>query len=128
MPASNIYEYALIRLVPRVEREEFLNVGAILYCKKKDFLQVRVHLDKDRLRAFAPDLDLPEVERYLRTWELISSGSTEGGPIARLDTAGRFRWLTATRSTMIQASRVHPGLCDDAPEKTLEELYRKYVL
>ncbi len=127
MPDKQVYEYAFIRLVPKVEREEFLNVGVILFGKRHKFLEVKYHLDEGRIRAFSPDLDLEEVARYLHTWELISQGRAEGGYIAQLDQAGRFRWLTATRSTIIQSSKVHPGLCSD-PAAVLEDLFEKYVL
>lgn len=126
MPEMQPYEYAIIRLVPRVEREEFLNVGIILYSKDQKFLGVRIRLDESRTRAFAPDLDLEEVRSYLKTWEWICEGNPKGGPIATLDLPGRFRWLTAVRSTIIQPSRLHPGMCLD-PERTLEALFQKYV-
>lgn len=120
------YEYAVIRVVPRVEREEFLNVGVILFSKRKKFLDLRIHLDAERLLAFAPDLDIDEVRAYLHSWELICAGDPDGGVIAQQDQAGRFRWLTATRSTIIQNSKVHPGLCSD-PEAVLEKLFTQYV-
>ncbi|MEM7375145.1 MAG: DUF3037 domain-containing protein [Bacteroidota bacterium] len=127
MPDKHVYEYALIRLVPRVEREEFLNIGAILFCKSKRFLDVRIHVDEMRLRALFGELDVEELRAYLDAWVLICEGNREGGPIAQLDQASRFRWLTATRSTIIQSSKVHPGLCT-RPASILEDLYQKYVL
>jgi hypothetical protein len=127
MPEKQTFEYAFIRLVPRVEREEFLNVGVVVFSKRHKYLKVKYHLDKKRLSLFSDQIDLEEIERYLHTWELISEGRPEGGEIAQLDRAERFRWLTATRSTIIQSSKVHPGLCHD-PEKMLEELFQKYVL
>ncbi len=127
MQDKQVYEYAFIRLVPRVEREEFLNVGVILFSKRKKYLEVKYHLDEARLMASFPDIDLEEVNNYLKAWELICEGSEAGGEIAKLDQAGRFRWLTATRSTIIQSSKVHPGLCAE-PEKILEKLFQKYVL
>ncbi|MEM8892105.1 MAG: DUF3037 domain-containing protein [Bacteroidota bacterium] len=127
MQDKQVYEYAFIRLVPRVEREEFLNVGVILFCKRKKYLDVKYHLDEARLLATFPDIDLEEVSNYLKAWELICKGKEEGGEIAKLDQAGRFRWLTATRSTIIQSSKVHPGLCGE-PEKILDKLFQNYVL
>jgi hypothetical protein len=129
MPAKEIYEYAVIRLVPRVEREEFLNVGVIVFCKQKDFLQVKYHLDSDRVRSFIGDLelDLEEVAAYLHTWELIANAREEGGEIARLDPPNRFRWLTNARSTIIQSSMVHVGRCSD-PQQILDQLFVEYVL
>ncbi|MEZ4829041.1 MAG: DUF3037 domain-containing protein [Bacteroidia bacterium] len=127
MHEKQVYEYAFIRLVPKVEREEFLNVGVILFCKRKKYLRVKFHIDENRIRAFAPSLDIEEVKDYLHTWELISNGSKEGGPVAQLDQPSRFRWLTAVRSTVIQSSKVHPGLCSD-PDCVLDDLFSRYVL
>ncbi len=127
MPEQHLFEYAIIRIVPQVEREEFLNVGVVLYCAKPKFLQVKYSLDKQRLAAFSEKLDIAEIETYLQAFERISAGSTEGGSIAKLPIADRFRWLTATRSTVVQSSKVHPGLCDNAGEM-LEHLYRQMVL
>lgn len=127
MQENQIYEYAVIRVVPRVEREEFLNVGIILYCAKEKFLQAHYQLDKARLSAFAGHLDLDELEQYLQTWAHICAGGQDGGPIGLLPIASRFRWLTAARSTVVQTSKVHPGFCNDA-QKTLACLYEKLVL
>lgn len=127
MQEQHLFEYGVIRVVPRVEREEFLNVGVILYCKRPAFLQAKYTLDHDRLRAFCPGLDLDEIQAYLCAFEHISLGLPAGGPIAKLDMASRFRWLTATRSTIVQTSRVHPGFCTD-PLLTLEKLHEKLVL
>lgn len=127
MQEQHLFEYAVIRVVPRVEREEFLNVGVILYCKKPPFLQTRYTLDTARLSAFCPSLDIEEIKAYLCAFEHISAGSATGGPIAKLDMASRFRWLTATRSTIVQSSKVHPGFCTD-PLITLEKLHERLVL
>lgn len=117
----------MIRVVPRVEREEFLNVGVVLYCKRPAFLQTKYSLDVERLRAFCPGLDIAEVQAYLCAFEHICQGLPAGGPIARLDMASRFRWLTATRSTIVQSSRVHPGFTTD-PQATLNRLHEQLVL
>ena len=127
MQENQLFEYAVIRIVPRVEREEFLNVGVILYCPKQKFLKAKYYLNKKRIAHFCDQLDINELEEYLKTFELISSGTKDSGPIARLPIAERFRWLTATRSTVIQTSKVHPGFCDD-PEKTLNKLFQQLVL
>lgn len=127
MQGKEVFEYAFIRFVPKVEREEFINVGVILFCKRKDYLDVKFHLDEKRLIAFSNDADLEELAGYLKSWKLICQGNPEGGKIAQLDTPSRFRWLTASRSTIIQNSKVHTGLCD-SPEKVLEKLFEKYVL
>ncbi|GAB5550544.1 MAG: DUF3037 domain-containing protein [Saprospiraceae bacterium] len=121
------YEYAIIRVVPKVEREEFINVGVILYSKRKKFLDLKYQVEADRLKAFAPDLDLALIRSYLKAWDLICQGGKAGGPIGQLEIQVRFRWLTANRSTIIQSSAVHPGLCDQ-PEKVLEQLFEEYVL
>jgi hypothetical protein len=127
MQGKHLFEYAVIRIVPRVEREEFLNIGVIVYCQQLKFLEMMFTLDDERLRAFYPAIDLPEVEAYLEAFEKISGGDTAGGPIARLDTASRFRWLTAVRSTIVQVSKVHTGLCDD-PHEMLVRLHAQLVL
>lgn len=127
MPGKHLFEYAVVRVVPRVEREEFVNVGIVLYCKQQRYLKTRFHLPKERLLALCPSLDMEEVQDYLTAFEKISAGSKEGGPIARLDLPSRFRWLTATRSTVVQSSKIHPGMCDDL-DKALEKLFGQLVL
>lgn len=127
MPEKHVFEYAVLRVVPRVEREEFLNVGVILYCRGQGFLQVRVNLNTDRLLAFSSGLDIDELEERLRAFQRICAGRAEGGTIGALSLAERFRWLTATRSTIVQTSAVHPGLCPDASE-TLTKLFEQLVL
>jgi Protein of unknown function (DUF3037) len=126
MQEKHLFEYAVIRVVPKVEREEFLNVGIILYCPKHKFLHTLYRLDPDRLRVLSAEIDVEEVEEHLRAFVLIALGSLEGGPIGRLDIASRFRWLTATRSTVVQTSKVHPGLCLD-PQATIEQLHNRLV-
>ena len=124
MQERNLFEFAVIRLVPRVEREEFINVGVVLYCKKEKFLEVKFHWEEDRLKAFAPNLDMETMTEHLYAFERICRGDKDGGAIAQLDAASRFRWLTATRSTIIQTSKVHPGLClkaGDCLDKILSE-------
>ena len=127
MQENQLFEYAVIRIVPRVEREEFLNVGVILFSRKQNFLQVLFQLDKTRLQAFSDKLDTGEVEEHLLAFERICNGGPDSGPIGQLDMASRFRWLTATRSTVVQTSKVHPGFCDDAKEM-LEKLFEQLVL
>jgi hypothetical protein len=127
MPAKHLFEYAVLRVVPRVEREEFLNVGVILYCSSQGFLQATCELNEARLLAFAgAHLDLADVHERLRSFERICQGRTMGGPIGQLAIASRFRWLTAQRSTIIQTSPVHPGLCEDAAT-TLTNLHAQLV-
>lgn len=126
MQEKHLFEYAVIRLVPRVEREEFFNVGVILYCAKQRFLKTVYKLNLEKLHALCLDVDCNELEKNLQAFVNICDGNN-GGPIAQLDIASRFRWLTATRSTVVQCSKVHPGFCDDASE-TLIKLYNKLVL
>jgi hypothetical protein len=127
MQEQQLYEYAVIRVVPRVEREEFINVGVILYCRRQRYLQCLYTLDAARLQALHADVDLPLIERYLQAFTLITTGSKNGGPIAKLDVASRFRWLTATRSTMLQTSKVHPAFCAE-PQQALQRLFEQLVL
>lgn len=139
MQDNHLYEYAVIRVVPRVEREEFLNVGVVLYCARPRFLGVRFALNEQRLGAFAPgpagterqeapaSPELLQLVGYLLAFERICKGDPSGGPIAALTPAERFRWLTATRSTVLQTSRVHPGFCA-SPEETLGRLFGELVL
>ena len=128
MPGTYLFEYAVIRIVPRVEREEFLNAGVILYCKDLNFLQTVFTLDKGRLASLAPGLDIDEIENHLNAFVRISEGDIlAGGDIAKLDAPLRFRWLTATRSTVIQTSKVHSGFCTD-PVETLNKLQAQLVL
>jgi hypothetical protein len=126
MPARSSFDYAVIRVVPRVERAEFLNVGVLVYCRARDFLAARIELDQARLRAFAPALDLEALDQALALFPHIAAGDARGGPIAQLPQAERFHWLVAPRSTVAQTSPVHSGLCDE-PERTLEHLLATMV-
>lgn len=124
---KNLFDYAVIRVVPKVEREEFINAGVIVFCKAEKFLQVKYVLDAERLQAFAPGLDIDVLKANLKAVEHICAGSKAGGAIAELDMASRFRWLTATRSTVIQTSKVHPGYTEHAAN-TLEKLFIELVV
>lgn len=126
MQEKHLYEYAVLRVVPRVEREEFLNVGVVLYSRPR-FLQVMYHLDEQRLLALCPQLNIEEIKAYLQAFEHICAGVPGSGTIGKLMPAERFRWLTATRSTVLQTSKVHPGFSADLPE-TLVRLYTQQVL
>ena len=127
MQEKHLFEYAVIRVVPQVEREEYINVGVILYCKLQQFLDARWALDEELMALFAPHLDLAELKLNLCAFDIICKGGPEGGTIGMLDMPGRFRWLTATRSTILQPSSVHPGYTDDA-SATLEKLFQQLVL
>lgn len=126
MPALSSFDYAVIRVVPRVERGELVNAGVLLFCLERDFLQARVQVDEARLRALWPEADLELIRQHLDAIPRICAGSPEGGPIAKLSLRERFHWLVAPRSTMIQVSPVHTGLCE-SPEPTLDELFRQMV-
>ena len=121
MPALSSFDYAIVRVVPRPERGEFINAGAILFCRTRRFLAARVELDRARLAALAPALDPVEIEHHLALIPRIAAGGAGTGPIGRLSQAERFHWLTAPRSAMIQVSPVHAGLCTD-PAAALEHL------
>lgn len=127
MQDKHLYEYAVIRVVPRVEREEFLNVGVVVFCKKEKYLKVRYLLNSEKLLMLCSDCDIEQLEKNLRSFEKICRGDKEGGPIAQMDVASRFRWLTAVRSSVIQTSRPHPGLCIDL-DNTLDRLFSELVL
>jgi hypothetical protein len=126
MPEQHSFEYAVIRVVPKVEREEFMNVGVIIYCQSLSYLDASFALDEERLRALSPGLDMTEIKKHLSAFCEISKGGTHAGPIGRLDMGSRFRWLTATRSTVLQCSKVHPGLSSD-PAATLKNLHTRLV-
>jgi hypothetical protein len=126
VPALSSFDYAVIRVVPRVERGEHVNAGVILFCLERDFLQARIEVNEPRLRALWPAIDLDLIRQHLEAIPRICNGDPDGGPIARLSLRERFHWLVAPRSTIIQVSPVHAGLCDD-PERALDELFRQMV-
>jgi hypothetical protein len=121
------YDYAVIRVVPRVEREEFINAGVILSCPGQDFLEARLHVDRARLLALDPTLDVELVEQHLEVIPQVCRGAAGTGPIGKLPSRQRFYWLVAPRSTIIQTSSVHSGLCEDA-DAALAHLMRTMVL
>jgi hypothetical protein len=127
VPALSSFDYAILRVVPRVERGELINAGVILFCLQRDFLQARVELDEARLRALWPAADVELIRQHLEAIPRICAGSPDAGPIARLSQRERFHWLVAPRSTMIQVSPVHSGLCEQ-PERALDELFQQMVL
>ena len=127
MHGKHLFEYAVIRLVPRVEREEFVNVGVVLCCKRKNFLVCKILLSEEKLLALDPKADLNLFTSYLESFQKIVSGENEANPIALQDASSRFRWLTAMRSSMLQTSRPHSGFSDDL-EETLALLFREYVV
>lgn len=126
MQENHVFEYAVIRVVPRVEREEFINVGVILYCGPLKFLQTKITVNQERLKALCAKTECDELEAYIQSFERISKGGENSGPIGKLPIAERFRWLTATRSTIVQTSHVHPGLTNN-PQAMLEKLFEQLV-
>jgi hypothetical protein len=125
-PELRPFAYALLRLVPRIERGERVNVGLVLFCRQLDFLELRVHVDEARLAAIAPQLDAGAVSGRLAAIEGIARGEADAGPIARLSQSERFGWIVAPASTIIQASRVHTGLTKD-PAASLARLHTLLV-
>ena len=127
MPERTSFEAAIVRVVPRVEREEFVNVGVVLFCPARRFLEARIELDPARLAALAPGLvDLREVQQHLEHIRRVCAGDRAAGPLSELSAAERFRWLVAPRSTVIQISPVHSGFCSD-PTVALEHLMETMV-
>jgi Protein of unknown function (DUF3037) len=126
MQEHHLFEYAVVRVVPRVEREEFINVGVILLCAKQKFLSSLLELNEERLKFLCTSVDVEEVRTHMQSFDRICKGGEAGGSIGALPLAERFRWLTASRSTVVQCSQVHPGLCDD-PNATLKRLFEQLV-
>lgn len=122
-----LYESAVIRILPKVEREEFINAGIIIYSKPAQKLLVKTHFNLEKFKLFESELDSDQIELNLKSFELIGTGSKNGGVISQLDMPSRFRWLTAVRSSCIQTSRPHPGFSDDL-ELTLQRLFEELVL
>ena len=122
----NPYEYAVLRIVPRVEREEFINAGVLLYCRAARFLHVRTHLAVERLRALGPLPDPAALQAELDFYAAVCAGSNETGALAALNQAERFRWLASPRDTMIQLSATHAGLRED-PQTALDDLFMRLV-
>jgi len=120
------FDYAVLRVVPHVEREEFLNVGVILYCRPRAFLGVRIRLDAPRLLALAPQIDLALVQLHLDQVRAVVEGRAEAGALGKMSRSERFHWLTTPRSTTIQVSPMHGGLCDE-PQAALDDLFARLV-
>lgn len=127
MQDKHLYDYAVIRVVPRIAREEFVNVGLIMFCKRAKYLRVKCAVDERRLAAFDPEFDMECLYANLDAFGKVCAGSAEGGPIAAADIPERFRWLTAVRSATIQTSRPHAGFADDL-DATFERLFEELVV
>ncbi|CAH0284395.1 DUF3037 domain-containing protein [Chryseobacterium sp. WG14] len=126
MQEDKIYEYAVIRLVPKVEREEFFNIGLVMFSKKEKFIRVAFHLCPDKFKLMHSKLDYEDIIQNLESFQKIAEGNKEGGPIALLDIPERFRWLTAVRSAVVQTSRPHPGKSKDL-DTTFGKLFEELV-
>lgn len=126
MHEKHLYEYAIIRVVPKVECEEFLNVGLLLFCKRQKYLRSQIRLNEEKFNLFKTELDLEQLTTNLHSFELISKGDKNGGPIAQFEVSERFRWLSAVRSSCIQTSRPHPGFSENL-DKTFEMIFEELV-
>ena len=121
------FKYAIIRIVPKVEREEFFNVGVIVFCKRKKFLDIKYNINENKLKAFSCQVEVELLNDYLKAWKLVCEGGSASGKIGQLELSERFGWLTASRSTIIQSSKTYSGL-DSEPNKALEEIFKNHVL
>lgn len=126
MQEDKIYEYAVIRLVPKVEREEFFNIGLVMFSKREKFIKVEFHLCADKFKLMHSKLDYEDIIKNLESFKNIAEGKKEGGPIALLEIPDRFRWLTAVRSAVVQTSRPHPGKSKDL-NQTFGKLFEELV-
>lgn len=126
MQEDKLYEYAVVRLVPKVEREEFFNIGLVMFSKKERYIRAAFHLCPEKFRLMYNTLDFDEVQQNLLNFQKIAAGENDGGPIAKLEIPERFRWLTAVRSAVIQTSRPHPGKTADL-DATFDRLFEELV-
>ena len=127
MQDKHLYEYAVIRVVPRVEREEFINAGVIVFCKRQKFVKMLFTVAEQKILMLSPEADIEQIKQNLESFEKIARGAKDGGPIALMEPDERFRWLTAVRSSVIQTSRPHPGFCLDM-EKLTHRLFEDLVV
>lgn len=127
MPVPSSFDYAVVRVVPRVERGEYVNAGVIVFCLEQRFLAARVVVDERRLRALWPEIDVELVRRHLEAIPKIAAGDASAGPIAKLGLRERFHWLVSPRSTIIQVSPVHTGLCEEGPQDAMEALEKRLL-
>lgn len=127
MQEKVVYEYAVIRVVPKVEREEFVNVGLILFSKRKRFVRAQFQLHENKIKCICADFDIEQAQQNLESFVKISQGAKNAGPIALLEADERFRWITAIKSSSIQTSRPHPGFSEDL-DATFDKLYQELVL
>ncbi|MBS1820970.1 MAG: DUF3037 domain-containing protein [Acidobacteria bacterium] len=127
MPVPSSFDYAVVRVVPRVERGEYINAGVIVFCLERKFLEARIVVDEQRLKALWPEIDVELVRRHLDAIPKIAAGDLTAGPIAKLAQRERFHWLVSPRSTIIQVSPVHTGLCEQGPGEAMEALSQRML-
>ena len=127
MHEKHLYEYAVLRVVPKVEREEFINIGLLLFCKRQKYLRIEYRISSDKIKSICSEFDQEQLKENLDSFVKIGSGKKDGGPIATFDIAERFRWLTAVKSSSIQTSRPHSGFSSDL-DGTFDKLYAELVL
>ena len=127
MHEQHLYDYAVIRVVPKVEREEFINIGLMMYCKRQKYLRIDYQIPTDKILLFSPEFDIEQLKINLESFKKICAGKKEGGPIAAFEIAERFRWLTAIKSSSIQTARPHSGFSKDL-DVTFDKLYAELVL
>jgi hypothetical protein len=127
MHEKHLYEYAVIRVVPKVEREEFVNIGLMLFCKRQKYLRIEYHVAPEKIKSICSEFDISQLKENLDSFTKIGQGKKDGGPIAAFEISERFRWLTAVKSSSIQTSRPHSGFSTDL-DTTFEKLYAELVL
>jgi hypothetical protein len=127
MHEKHLYEYAVIRVVPKVEREEFINIGLMLFCKRQKYLRIEYHLVPEKIKSICSEFDIDQLRENLESFVKIGKGANDGGPIAAFEISERFRWLSAVKSSSIQTSRPHSGFSADL-DATFEKLYAELVL
>ena len=127
MQEKHLYEYAVLRVVPKVEREEFINIGLLLFCKRQKYLRIEFHIFSDKIKSICSEFDVEQLTQNIESFVKIGKGDKNAGPIATFDIAERFRWLTAVKSSSIQTSRPHSGFSSNLDE-TFDKLYSELVL
>ena len=127
MQEPHLYEYAVVRVVPKVEREEFINVGLIMFCKRQRYIRMEFQINEAKFHLFDTEIELDDLHNYLESFQNTAKGNKLGGRIGQLETPERFRWLTAVRSSVLQTSRPHAGLCEDL-DGIFEKLFAELVL
>lgn len=127
MHEKHLYEYAVLRVVPKVEREEFINIGLLLFCKRQKYLRIEYNIFSDKIKSICSEFDIEQLTQNIESFVKIGKGDKNAGPIATFDIAERFRWLTAVKSSSIQTSRPHSGFSSDL-DATFEKLYSELVL